>query len=58
MKIREVYLGQPVALAHRPDEMLGTVVEVLRHQTVVVKLRDSNSTACYGVKVLVAYKGG
>lgn len=57
MNIKEIYMGQPVALIRSPGEMLGTVVSI-KKKMVGVKLRDSDSIQNYGIKVLIAYKGG
>lgn len=57
MKIKQAYIGQPVALASRPGEMLGVILNI-RKKMVEVKLNGSTSTQQYGVKVLTAYKGG
>lgn len=57
MKLKEVYIGQPVALDRSPDEMLGTVMGI-KKKMVDVQLKDNTATQQYGVKVLTAYKGG
>ena len=57
MKIKQVYIGQPVALARSPGEMLGAVIGI-KKKMVEVKLNGNTGTQQYGVKVLAMYKGG
>jgi len=57
MKAKEVFVGLEVSLATSPKDHLGTIVSIKDKKTVVVQFKDTQSTAVYGVKVLVAYKG-
>lgn len=57
MKLKQAYIGQPVALARSPNLMLGTVIGI-RKKMVEVKLNGNTGTQKYGAKVLAAYKGG
>jgi len=57
MKAKEVRLRQEVAMASSPKGHLGTVVAIKDPKTVVVQFTGTQSTAVYGIKVLVAYRG-
>ena len=57
MKIKQVYMGQPVALDRSPGELLGTVIAI-KKKIVKVRLRGIAGTQQYGIKVLVGYRGG
>ena len=57
MKAKEVFVGLEVSQATSPKDHLGTVVSISNPKTVVVRFKGTQSTAVYGVKVLVAYKG-
>jgi len=56
MKEKEVFVGQEVSRKDKPKILLGTIVSVDR-KMVVVQFKDTTSTAVYGIKVLVEYKG-
>lgn len=58
MKIKQAYIGQPVALDRSPGDFLGTVAAIKKHGIVEVKLKDNTHTDHYGVRVLTAYRGG
>lgn len=60
MKPKDVFEGQEVAMASNPKQLLGTVESIKDKNTVVVKFAGTESTAVYGIKVLVDYrqKGG
>lgn len=57
MKAKEVFVGLEVSLDTSPKDHLGTVVSIRNPKTVVVRFKGAQSTAVYGVKALVAYKG-
>ena len=57
MKAKEVFVGQEVSLASSPKSHFGTIVSIKDPKTVVVQFTGTESTAVYGIKVLVAYKG-
>lgn len=51
-----MFVGQEVSRKDKPKILLGTIVSVDR-KMVVVQFKDTTSTAVYGIKVLVEYKG-
>ncbi len=57
MKAKEVFVGQEVSLASSPKSLFGTIVSIKDPKTVIVQFKGTQSTAVYGIKVLVAYKG-
>jgi len=57
MKTKEVFVTQEVAMSNTPKSHLGTIVSIKDSETVIVQFTGTESTAAYGIKVLVEYKG-
>jgi len=57
MKAKDAFVGQEVSLDSNPKSHFGTIVSIKDPKTVVVQFKGTQSTAVYGIRVLVEYKG-
>lgn len=54
MKIKDVYVGQEVAMGHSPHTRLGIIVGITK-KMVDVRVGNTQHVATYGTKVLVEF---